>query len=324
MPRLSAACTARAQEAARTADPQTVAWVSRCEGVTTFVAGRWPEARASFDRALALSRGDQDHHSTETTLGALALVELITSRPEGASRLYEELEVAAGKSGNTQHRLWAMNGQALCRIALGRAEEALAIHEQIVALAKGRPAVPADLVRFGAVAPLHLMRGDPARARRVAEETLDHLAKLSPPSFHLIQGYVATAEVLLALWEQATAPAERRALAHHAQRACEAMRDFARLFRIGRPHAHRFDGLSAALSGRPAHAQRAFARSLAAAVELAMPVEEGLAHYELGRHLRAGAPGRAAHLAEARAIFERLGRRAWLQRAQAEVGSTPV
>jgi eukaryotic-like serine/threonine-protein kinase len=317
VPGLSAAYAARAQEAARAAsDPQTTASVSRSAGVTAFVAGRWAEGRTAFGHALALSRDAHDHWYAETSLGALALIELMTSRPEGASTLYEELDAAAARSGNTQHRLWAMNGQALCRIALGRAEEALAIHEQLVALAKGHPEDRADLIRYGAVAPLHLLRGDPARARRVAEDTLAHMVDLSPTSFHLIQGYVATAEVFLALWEQATTPADRRALAHHARRSCQAMRSFARLFRIGRPHAHRFEGLAEALEGRPAHAQRAFARSLAAAIELAMPVEQGLAHYEMGRHLHAGAPGRAAHLAEARAIFERLGRHAWLERAE--------
>jgi hypothetical protein len=38
-----------------------------------------------------------------------------------------------------------------------------------------------------------------------------------------------------------------------------------------------------------------------------MPYEQGLIHYELGRHCPPGDPARAAHLARAAGLFRRLG-----------------
>jgi hypothetical protein len=38
-----------------------------------------------------------------------------------------------------------------------------------------------------------------------------------------------------------------------------------------------------------------------------MPFDEGLVHFEIGRHLHSSQPQRAQHLSQAREIFERLG-----------------
>jgi hypothetical protein len=45
---------------------------------------------------------------------------------------------------------------------------------------------------------------------------------------------------------------------------------------------------------------------LATATELDMPHEEGLAHYQIGRHLDSGDPDRAVHLQAARETFSRI------------------
>jgi hypothetical protein len=51
----------------------------------------------------------------------------------------------------------------------------------------------------------------------------------------------------------------------------------------------------------------AWQQAIAAARRVTMLYEEGLAHLELGRHLPPGDPARGTSLAEARAIFARLG-----------------
>jgi hypothetical protein len=38
-----------------------------------------------------------------------------------------------------------------------------------------------------------------------------------------------------------------------------------------------------------------------------MPYERGLAHYQIGRHLESSDPQRAAHLDEARQLFDGIG-----------------
>jgi hypothetical protein len=60
---------------------------------------------------------------------------------------------------------------------------------------------------------------------------------------------------------------------------------------------------------------------LQAAERLAMPYEQALAHYEIGRHARADDPARGAHLARARDLFTRLGTTYDLALAQAAAQS---
>jgi len=83
------------------------------------------------------------------------------------------------------------------------------------------------------------------------------------------------------------------------------LRRFARVFPIGQPHAWLCQGSYDWLNGKHSRAHRAWLKSIAHAEKLEMPYEEGLAHYELGRH--AIGDERHRHLTRAIEIFERLG-----------------
>ena len=58
---------------------------------------------------------------------------------------------------------------------------------------------------------------------------------------------------------------------------------------------------------RRRQAMAAWTTSLKTAERLAMPYERGRAHYELGRHLPPGRPGRGAHLRRACELFAATG-----------------
>jgi hypothetical protein len=60
----------------------------------------------------------------------------------------------------------------------------------------------------------------------------------------------------------------------------------------------------------------AWNKSLNAAERLGMPYEQGRAHYELGRHLPPGHPGRQAHLRRAGELFADIGASYELTHAQ--------
>jgi tetratricopeptide (TPR) repeat protein len=318
LPGVAPAYAARAREVAEaSADPLAIGRVSFFAGLTALVAGRWAEGRAALERALGTARSVRDPRATEESLAVLGNAELMIGRLEDALQRYDELHETARRSGNKQGQRWALLGRAQCMLALGLAEEAIALFERCRELAEPateRRGDPAEEITQGEVARAHLLLGDGARARAVAERTLAALVTRPPSGFHLLGGYLGTTEVLLALWERATSPEERVALGQSARRACRALRAYALFFPIARPHAHRFQGLCEALSGHPARAQRAFARSLAMAERLSMPIEQGLAHYEMGRHRVVGDPARATHLDAARGIFDRLGRTHWRER----------
>jgi flagellin-specific chaperone FliS len=66
------------------------------------------------------------------------------------------------------------------------------------------------------------------------------------------------------------------------------------------------------LAGKPRKAYQDWLKCLACAEELSMPLEQGLAHYEIGRHLSSNKKvkngwGRQEHLQRAIDIFSNLG-----------------
>jgi hypothetical protein len=101
-----------------------------------------------------------------------------------------------------------------------------------------------------------------------------------------------------------------------ARRACKALFSYARVFPIGRPRAYLWQGLFEWLSGRPTQAHQLWRKSLAAAERLDMPYAQGLAHFEIGRHLPPDDPNRSKHLTQACRLFIQLGAAYDLQRAQ--------
>ncbi len=98
------------------------------------------------------------------------------------------------------------------------------------------------------------------------------------------------------------------------------MRQFGRVFRIGRPRAWLLQGRYDWLAGKPSKARKAWQKSLAAAERLAMPYDQGLAHYEIGRHITG--TERQHHLTRAHAIFAHLGATYDVQQTQLALDSS--
>ncbi|HKG18756.1 MAG TPA: hypothetical protein VKB00_03380, partial [Candidatus Limnocylindrales bacterium] len=105
------------------------------------------------------------------------------------------------------------------------------------------------------------------------------------------------------LWERDLAPADVRA---RTAEAMNRMGQYAAVFPVGRPRARTLEGRHAWLLGRREAAFRSWRRALAGAQELSMVYEEGLAHYEIGRHLDLNDGSRDGHFDDARSIFSRL------------------
>jgi eukaryotic-like serine/threonine-protein kinase len=68
-----------------------------------------------------------------------------------------------------------------------------------------------------------------------------------------------------------------------------------------------YDGRYQWLKGNSSKAMQLWDKSLETARKMHMPYDEGLARYEIGRHMDAKDPQRNVHLADALKIFERLG-----------------
>lgn len=222
----------------------------------------------------------------------------------------------AHERGASFQQAWARVWQGTILLRLGRTAEAVpSLEESCTMLAEGRDRLH-RLAGYGLLALAHWRLGNPQRAWEAAQQVVQQAEDLSL-AYTLLPGPASVAEVSLALWEACGYPPspERGALAESAWQACRALQ-YTRRLPIGQSSAWLWQGLYAWLAGKPSKARTAWKKSLEAAERLAMPYEQGLAHYELGRHLGADEPARQVHLTRACDIFTRLHAAYDLVRAQ--------
>jgi hypothetical protein len=155
----------------------------------------------------------------------------------------------------------------------------------------------------GIAALVHTDRADWVAARTVADLAMELTAHQRPASFGTFLGYAGPAEAYLALWEtgQADADGLRRAAD-----ALDRLRRFAKVFPVGRPRAAVLEGRHDWMRGRRDAAMRSWDQAIQLAESLSMPYEQGLAHYEIARHLEPTNAAQADHLAASRDLFNGL------------------
>jgi tetratricopeptide (TPR) repeat protein len=191
--RLGAIYDARAGDAAKAlGDPQVLGRVSMLKGSSEMLAARFGEAHASLSIGLRCAREAEDTRHVEMCLALLAMIESTIGRPDRALGLYQDVGALARKSGSRQTQNWALAGQGLCELALGRAAQAIAVFDERRAVAEDYQRDPVEWINHGIVAEAHLAAGDHASALRAAEATLRQIEKLPLVSFNFFLGYVAT------------------------------------------------------------------------------------------------------------------------------------
>jgi hypothetical protein len=100
-------------------------------------------------------------------------------------------------------------------------------------------------------------------------------------------------------------------------RGIKALHKFAGTFPIGKPRAWLWEGMLEWMLEKPQQAEDAWKKSLQAAQKMAMPYDEALALYQIGRHMEPNHPQRREHLKRAAEIFGRLGAAGDLEMTQA-------
>jgi eukaryotic-like serine/threonine-protein kinase len=305
-----------AREIAREADDLlALASVPVATSAYDISVGNWTTASEALTEALGVAQriGDQRRWGE---LAAL-LAQVLYHQGE-FGRLAEwsaEMHERANHADDPQRKAHALLAEVNVLMAQGRMDTAVTRLQQATELLSGPGSRADEILAYGQLALAYLRRQDEERARLAAQQAAGLIAQSQPVAVYILEGCAGVAEVYLSLWAAGDRTAERQA-----RQACMALRRFARPFPIARPRAWLCRGLAAYLTGQRRRALAAWRESLATAERLAMPYEQGRAHYELGRHLPAGHPARQAHLSRASEIFANIGAPYELAHAQAAMG----
>jgi tetratricopeptide (TPR) repeat protein len=243
-------------------------------------------------------------------VGNLAMVAYFQGQCTESSRLSDDYYASAQRRHDAHNRAWALRSQVYCLLPRGEFALAFSRLTEIEQILTQNPNIVDEALQidlYGLLALVHLRQAEPDLALVAANKALTLMAETMPTSYLSLPAYAAVAETYLSLWE--THPHnppptfKRRSL----RQACRALRSYARVFPIGKPQAYLWRGLFEQQSGRRFLAKRLWAKSLAAAERLEMTYPQGLAHYQIGRHLPCDHPDRVRHLRRAVDIFAQLG-----------------
>ena len=274
-------------------------------------AGRWEEVREGAERCAAISRRLGDQPRLAEALTILAMLACFRSEYEESGATFAEVEAIGGRSENRLHQAWGACGRGEVAYRLGRLGASTKALDEALALLRGETDHTEEIRAHGLRAAALWDGGEPEAALSSAEEAARLAAQFPTHTCSAMEGNACSAMVFLRSWEAGRRPRElRRAISLSLVR----MAKQAKAFPIAGPRAWLLRGIAARQFDGQGRALACWRKALRLAGRLGMPLEEGLAHLELGRH--ASPPDRRPHLAAAVAIFDRLG--VPIERARAE------
>ncbi|MBM2848389.1 MAG: putative adenylate/guanylate cyclase [Anaerolineales bacterium] len=290
-------------------DLDAEAWVLSTLGNYATGAGEWAEAEASIKRAVEVFGRLGARRDWGNNVVALCWVDYFRGQFAQGAQRYRDLHAQARESHNVELQAWSLAGEALHALRLGQTDQAVSQWEQALPmLATVAESRVTEILSHGGMAIAYLRRGESSLAWQSAGAATRLIRQSPATSFPTFDGFAGAAEVYLSLWEaegKSQIPNSKIQMQTSAQQACKALQNFARAYPVGQPRARLYQGWYEWLEGKPIQAFGTWQTSLGVAGQLAMPYEQGLAHYEIGRH--ASGEERQKHLSRALEIFEQLG-----------------
>ncbi|HNB51254.1 MAG TPA: hypothetical protein PK530_04905, partial [Anaerolineales bacterium] len=294
----------RALETAKALDLRPpLAYVNLIISLYSLGTGEWDRVQEAIEDAIRLYRelGDQRRLGEALSLKAIRLHFL--GQFQASNQVYRELHQMGENSGDAQQITWGLDGQATNLIRLGKLKDAAALLEKTQPLFERSNDRAEETVYYGSLAVLRLYQGDPAAARLAADKGLV-LGSGDSPVYSALEGYSGTVETYLLLWENN--PTAHQTLAPPALQALKSLQAHASRFPFGKPRALIWQGMYEWLIGRQDKAFRSWRSAIEAAQIMHLPFEEGLAHYQISRHLSKNDPLYREHLSKVREIFHAL------------------
>ncbi len=289
-------------------------------GFYYFGVGRWAEGEEAHLRVLDLYRELGHWRLMVECMTSLGTYSNYRGKFDNIRELGEEVYQLAERQGSLTQMIWGLNLMAIERLRTAEGgQEALDYLESSAKLMDERLLGQTRELFLGWLAEVYLKMGQFEMAKEAADEISILLGKTPPLSSLKLGAMTARAQTYLAIWER---DGERvdSAIVKKARSGCRSLARFTFIFPIGRPRSALYWGWYHWLSGRKLVARYYWRRALSEAKALEMAYDEGLAHFELGRHLTAEEE-RNYHLRQAEMIFERLGASYDLKRCRKITGN---
>lgn len=294
--------------------PYEEAYASMVFAVQYSGLGDWERVEQYLTGALQIFRQIGDHGRSSESATILATALGLAGQTQRSSQLFEQILAEAQETDNDLQRAWGMVGRAHNVLRQGDAEQSEWLLQQALDLLTVNTDFSEQVRAYGLLALATLRQGKYEIALRAAQELLRVPGQSMPTVFSTLVGYAGVADVYLTLWDglkkaqpditAALGASRRSEIKRSVRLACKAMRRFARVFPIGLPRAWLYQGRLEKLSGSPGRAQRSWQRSLAAAEELHMTYEMGLACFEIGKALPPADADRMRYLQRAAQYFQ--------------------
>jgi hypothetical protein len=264
---------------ATASDGSALALVHIAEAAFHTGEGAWNLSRPLVERVLDVAEKTRD-------LRALGLAETLLGHEQfyrgmfrESAETYSRLEQRGRRDENQQYVAWGLYAGARARIMLGEHDLSRRMLTEADGLLESEDDAPSKLICTGLLAAVHLATGNLAQAALATERCETLIRSMPPTVFSTISGYVAVAEVRLAL---ALARADR-ASAKLASRAVSDLERFAFAIGIGRPAAARLRAQLLLMEGKQRAAKRKLADAVKHARALDMRGEEALTNTVLAK-----------------------------------------
>ncbi|MDZ4771099.1 MAG: protein kinase [Chloroflexota bacterium] len=263
-------------------------------------AARWDASRRDGERSAALYQRIGDLLRWRATLMNLAVsYEWRGDFARGLEMRFQEYEIAR-QGENITGQVRALAGVGQMQAYLGQLDAARDSLERRADMIVRANITSSTRWTYLGMINYRLGRLDEAWAalpRAVAE-----ISNITVPSAHDMFALPNTAEVLLGLWESGAEDVDQ--LRRFAPTVMRLIRLYGERYLSGEAHMLVIEGRYEWLSGNQADASALWTRARALAVQHGTPYAEAQALFEIGRHLPVGSADRAAHLNQARALFE--------------------
>jgi tetratricopeptide (TPR) repeat protein len=293
---------ARALATARN-DVSGLAYIGNSAFAEYIVTCQWDRCEQYANESVAAAREAGDEQMIESCLHAQGLYDYYSGRLAQAERTFAAVRDSAHKRSSRQHEAWGHGGRARCLVLMDRAAEA--VESQRIGLGILGPNDHVSLcIARGQLASALLYAGDLDAALAMADEAYEWLPRYGFLIWDMFRGIAGPAEVYLECWSRGRETARMR---RHLGVLMPKLRSLARRAPYLRSVTLRLGGRIACLEGRRARGETLLRRAVEEAARAGLPVDEGIARYELARQT-GGDPGRA------RALFESTGCTLYLRR----------